>query len=125
MFADEEMTAEVVRSELSDFMEERIEALVDDDQNETVAALSGEYWKPEQVFEFARYAKFWMKDEHEIRIHVRNYHGLEIVRSKSRRELEKQVIQNEISRRQMANWSEKQKIDRERKAEEEKEAEQF
>jgi hypothetical protein len=108
MYTDEQLTVEVIREELGEVgLEEHVAALKDAERYEVLSVLYGKSWKPELVYEFAQLAtKMYNKD---IVVGLGEFRGLELRRPLDLGALERAALQKESTRRQTANWTEKQK----------------
>jgi len=111
MFTDAELTEEVILSELHDVMEERIDALKEDDRVNVVSTLPGDSWKPSQIGRFVEQAAAWVEGKRSITVRIHTYLGLELVQEKTHDELVAQVVVRERDRRNSANWDEKRAIE--------------
>jgi hypothetical protein len=108
MYTDEQLTVEVIREELGEVgLEEHVAALKDAERYEVLGVLYGKSWGPELVYEFARLATQWKGGD--IVVGIGDFRGLELRRALALSGLERAALQKESTRRQTANWTEKQK----------------
>jgi len=109
VYTPEELTEEVVREYLIEVgdMNEKVEALREDERCFVCATLPGNSWTAQQVARFIGQAEAWSDGKTPVRIMRRDYRGLELVKYKDRKQLEQQVVDNEVARRQTSNYDEK------------------
>jgi hypothetical protein len=104
-YLPEQLYTDAIRAELGEEgVRELVEKLTEDERWVTVVTLTKNDWTCEQVFEFAQLGKQWMKQGRDVRIHQREYHGLEIQRQKSYGEIVDTALENEKSRRSAENY---------------------